>query len=46
MILVLRARSDEYEVQVHSGGPVIVVPEKFSEKNIVLFLAEILLGYS
>lgn len=46
MVLVLRAKSDTYEVQVHSGGPVLVVPENFSERNLVRFLSEVLLSFS
>ena len=46
VVLVLRAKSDDYEVQVHSGGPVLVVPEKFSERNLVRFLSEVLLSFS
>lgn len=46
VVLVLRAKSDAYEVQVHSGGPVLVVPEKFSERNLVRFLSEVLLSFS
>lgn len=42
---MLRARSDAYEVQVHSGGPVLVVPEKFTERNLIRFLSEVLLSY-
>lgn len=45
MILVLRARSDSYEVQVHASGPVLVIPEKFSERNLIRFLSEVLLSY-
>ncbi|CAN0338952.1 unnamed protein product [Ectocarpus sp. 6 AP-2014] len=44
VVLVLKARSDSYEVQVHSGGPVLVFPEKFSERNLVRFLSEVLLS--
>lgn len=44
MVIVLRARSDKYEVQVHSSGPVLVIPEKFSERNLVRFLSEVLLS--
>ncbi|CAM9788084.1 unnamed protein product [Ectocarpus fasciculatus] len=46
VVLVLRARSESYEVQVHSGGPVLVFPEKFSERNLVRFLSEVLLSYT
>lgn len=46
IVLVLRAKSDAYEVQVHSGGPVLVVPENFSERNLVRFLSEVLLSFS
>eukprot|EP00903_Cladosiphon_okamuranus_P005898 g5832.t1 len=45
VVLVLRAKSDAYEVQVHSGGPVLVVPEKFSDRNLVRFLSEVLLSF-
>ncbi|CBJ33248.1 hypothetical protein Esi_0448_0010 [Ectocarpus siliculosus] len=46
VVLVLRARSESYEVQVHSGGPVLVFPEKFSERSLVRFLSEVLLSYT
>lgn len=46
MTLVLRAKSTKYEVQAHSRGPIFIVPEEFSEKHLVLFLAENLLGFS
>ncbi|CAM9709020.1 unnamed protein product [Ascophyllum nodosum] len=45
VMLVLRARSDKYEVQAYSGGPMIIFPEKFTEKNLVLFIGETLLSY-
>ena len=46
VVLVLRAKCDTYEVQVTSSGPVMAVPEKFTEKNLVRFLSEVLLSYS
>lgn len=45
VMLLLRARSDKYEVQAYSGGPMIIFPEKFTEKNLVLFIGETLLSY-
>lgn len=45
-MLVVRAKSDEYEVQAHPGGPLIIIPEKFTERNVLRFVAEVLLSYS
>lgn len=42
--IVIRAKATTYEVKAHAGGPIFVVPENFSETNLVLFLAETLLG--
>ena len=44
-MLVFRPRSDKYEVQAYSGGSTIIFPEKFMEKNLVLFIGETLLSY-
>ena len=44
-MLLLRARSDKYEVQAYSGGSMIIFAEKFTEKNLVLFIGETLLSY-
>ena len=44
--MVLRAKCDTYDVRVTPSGPVLAVPEKFTEKNLVRFLSEVLLSYS
>lgn len=46
VILVLRGKSRDYQVQAHTGGPIFIVPEEFSEKNLMKFLGETLLSHA
>ncbi|CAM9101979.1 unnamed protein product [Choristocarpus tenellus] len=46
LILVLRAKTATYEVQAHTRGPLLLIPEEFKDRNLVRFLEDTMLRYS
>ncbi|CAM9429070.1 unnamed protein product [Discosporangium mesarthrocarpum] len=46
VVLVLRAKVETYEVQAHTRGPLLFVPEDFKDRDLVSFLEDTMLCHS